>query len=98
MASKTAEERHHYHRPLEHSNRVRDSEVCEGWRRTVGIAPLGWSCDGDKHDVLPPLMCSNVAHWVPYANGLQQNPIQQIPNFDMTIQGAGDKLVRVVGI
>jgi hypothetical protein len=43
-------------------------------------------------------MCSNVAHWVPYANGLQQNPIQQIPNFDMTIQGAGDKLVRVVWI
>jgi hypothetical protein len=43
-------------------------------------------------------MRSNMVHRVPYANSLQQNPIQQIPNFDMTIQGAGDKLVRVVRI
>ena len=43
-------------------------------------------------------MRSNMVHRVPYANSLQQNPIQQIPNFDMTIQGAGDKLVRVVRV
>lgn len=43
-------------------------------------------------------MRSNMVHRVPYANSLQQNPIQQIPNFDMAIQGAGDKLVCVVWI
>lgn len=43
-------------------------------------------------------MCSNMVHRVPDANSLQQNPIQQIPNFDMTIQRAGDKLERVVRI
>jgi hypothetical protein len=39
-----------------------------------------------------------MVHRVPYSNSLQQNTIQQIPNFDMTIQRAGDKLVRIVGI
>ena len=73
-------------------------EVCEKLRRTVGFAPLTSSRDSNEQDILPQFMSSNVAHRVPHANGLQQNPIQQIPDFYMSIQGAGDKLVRVVGI
>lgn len=43
-------------------------------------------------------MSSNMAHRIPNADGLQQNSIQQIPHFDVSVQRAGDQLERVVRI
>jgi hypothetical protein len=39
-----------------------------------------------------------MAHRIPHADGLQQDSIQQIPHFDVSVQRAGDQLERVVRI
>ena len=70
----------------------------KGGRRTVRLSLLAGSRDRDEQEILPLFMSSNMAHRIPYADGLQQDSIQQIPHFDVSVQRAGDQLERVVRI
>jgi hypothetical protein len=43
-------------------------------------------------------MSSYVTYWISHVDGVQQNSIQDVPYSDMAIEGACNKLVRVVRI
>ena len=43
-------------------------------------------------------MSSYAENWIPYADSLQQDAVEEVPHLDMTVQRGSDQLIRVVWI